>query len=332
QIHPEGPGGHEAADGARQAADELSAMLLRPAERFLNGQPLLIVSDGALQYLPFAALPVPASLAGPERVPLIAGHEVVSLPSASALAVLRHELAGRPKAAKTLAVLADPVFRFTAAPETAAIVPQRGAIGDTRGSDFDPRLLPRLAFSRREAEVIAGLVPQGDLFKALGYDASRAIVTSGKLAGYRLLHFATHGHIDSRRPELSSLVLSLFNERGEPQNGLLRLHDIYALKLQADLVVLSACQTALGQEIRGEGLVGLTRGFMYAGAARVVASLWSVDDRATSVLMERFYRHMISGRLSPAAALRQAQIEMSREPRWQDPYYWAAFSLQGEWR
>lgn len=330
RVHPEQPGGRKAANEARQAADVLSAMLLQPAEKLLNGQPLLIVSDGALQYLPFAALPMPASLGGSKRAPLVTGHQIVSLPSASALAVLRRELAGRPQAPKMLAVLAAPVFRLRATPKAAALAPHRGLIGDTRVSDIDPRRLPRLTFSEREAEVIAGLVPQGEVFK--GYDASRATVTSGKLAGYRMLHFATHGLIDSRRPELSSLVLSLFNERGEPQNGLLRLHDIYNLKLQADLVVLSACQTALGQEIRGEGLVGLTRGFMYAGAARVVASLWSVDDRATSVLMQRFYRHMISGGMSPAAALRQAQSEMSREARWQDPYYWAAFSLQGEWR
>ncbi|HEX5718123.1 MAG TPA: CHAT domain-containing protein, partial [Thermoanaerobaculia bacterium] len=141
-----------------------------------------------------------------------------------------------------------------------------------------------------------------------------------------------HGIIDSRRPELSTIVLSLVDERGQPQNGFLRLHDVYNLELQADLVALSACQTALGQEIRGEGLVGLTRGFMYAGAARVLASLWSVDDRATSVLMKSFYGHMISGGMSPAAALRQAQSEMAHSSRWRSPYYWAGFSLQGEWQ
>ena len=335
RVHPETDDGAKAAAMARQAAGELSEMLLRPAEALFHGQPLLIVKDGALHYLPFAALPVPSSLGEAKRVPMIAQHEIVMLPSASALAVLRRELAGRPAAPKTLAVFADPVFRPQAAvadSETAAISTHRGPILDTREGELDPRRLPRLGFSRREAEAIAVLVPEAQRFKATGFAASRAAVTSGELANYRLVHFATHGLINSHRPELSSLVLSLFNERGEPQNGFLRLHDIYNLKLQADLVVLSACQTALGEEIRGEGLVGLTRGFMYAGAARVVASLWSVDDRATSVLMERFYRHMITGRLSPAAALRQAQIEMSRQARWKDPYYWAAFSLQGEWK
>ncbi|HWM93798.1 MAG TPA: CHAT domain-containing tetratricopeptide repeat protein [Thermoanaerobaculia bacterium] len=339
RVHPgQGPGqglgqepGARAADEARKAADELGSMLLGPVKGLLSGQPLLVVGDGALQYLPFAALPSPASLEGPERIPLIAGHEVVSLPSASALAVLRRELAGRPPAPKTLAVIADPIFQMV--DERVARAARRSAEGTgERVGEIDPRKLPRLRFSEKEAEAIAALVPAAQLFKALGFDATRAVATGGELASYRMVHFATHGLIDSRRPELSSLVLSLVNERGEPQNGFLRLHDVYNLELRADLVVLSACQTALGQEVRGEGLVGLTRGFMYAGAARVLASLWSVDDRATSELMKRFYRQMISSRLSPAAALRQAQIEMSRDPRWRSPYYWAGFSLQGEWR
>ncbi|HEX6864618.1 MAG TPA: CHAT domain-containing protein, partial [Thermoanaerobaculia bacterium] len=329
-VHPQEAGYARAAAEAREAADELSAMLLGPVEELLSDQPLLVVGDGALQYLPFGALPVPTSPAAAGRAPLIARHEVVSLPSASALAVLRRELADRSPAPKTLAVLADPVFRL----EDPRVVSnaRRGDPLDLRASEIDPRKLDRLRFSEKEAEAIAKLVPEPQRFKALGFAATRSVAIGGELASYRMIHFATHGVIDSLQPELSSLVLSLVDERGEPQNGFLRLHDIYNLELRADLVVLSACQTALGQEIRGEGLVGLTRGFMYAGAARVLASLWSVDDRATSVLMERFYRHMVSSGMSPAAALRQAQVEMSRNPDWQSPYYWAGFSLQGEWR
>ena len=138
--------------------------------------------------------------------------------------------------------------------------------------------------------------------------------------------------LDSRRPELSRLVLSLYDQKGKDQDGFLLLNDIYNLDLDADLVVLSACRTALGQEIRGEGLIGLTRGFMYAGAARVLASLWSVEDRATAGLMESFYRGMLRQGLSPAAALRRAQLEIARQPGRKSPYYWAGFSLQGEWR
>jgi CHAT domain-containing protein len=138
--------------------------------------------------------------------------------------------------------------------------------------------------------------------------------------------------LNSRHPELSGIVLSLVDEQGRPQNGFLRLHEIYNLELPADLVVLSACQTGLGKEIKGEGLVGLTRGFMYAGAARVAASLWKVDDAATAELMRRFYFEMLKNGLSPTAAMRRAQIEMAGQKRWRSPYYWAAFTVQGDWR
>jgi CHAT domain-containing protein len=127
-------------------------------------------------------------------------------------------------------------------------------------------------------------------------------------------------------------VLSLVDERGRPVNGFLDLEDVYNLSLSADLVTLSACETALGKEIKGEGLVGLTRGFMYAGAPRVVASLWKVDDVATAELMGRFYKGMLQQGLHPAEALRQAQVQMREQKRWADPYFWGAFTVQGEWR
>jgi CHAT domain-containing protein len=191
---------------------------------------------------------------------------------------------------------------------------------------------PRLPFSRREAESIAALAPAGQSIKALDFRASRETVIKTNLAGYRIIHFATHGLLNNRNPELSGIVLSLVGIDGRPQNGFLRLHEIYNLKMPIDLVVLSACQTALGKEIRGEGLIGLTRGFMYAGAARVVASLWKVDDAATAELMKQFYRGMLVKGLPPAAALRDAQTQIRRQARWRSPYYWAAFVLQGEWK
>ena len=155
---------------------------------------------------------------------------------------------------------------------------------------------------------------------------------SDELSRYRIVHFSTHGLLDSRHPELSGLVLSLVDETGRPQEGFLRLHEIYTLRLNADLVVLSACQTGLGKEVRGEGLIGLVRGFMYAGAPRVIATLWDVSDDATAELMRRFYAGMIGDGMAPAAALRAAQVWMSQHPRWNAPYYWAGFVLQGEWR
>jgi CHAT domain-containing protein len=155
---------------------------------------------------------------------------------------------------------------------------------------------------------------------------------SDELSRYRMVHFSTHGLLDSRHPELSGLVLSLVDEAGRPQEGFLRLHEIYRLRLNADLVVLSACQTGLGKEVRGEGLIGLVRGFMYAGAPRVMASMWEVDDAATTELMKSFYKGVLQEKLTPAAALRAAQIEMLKKSHWQSPYYWGAFVLHGEWR
>lgn len=151
------------------------------------------------------------------------------------------------------------------------------------------------------------------------------------LGDYRIVHFATHGFLNDEHPELSGIVLSLFDRNGQPQEGFLRLHDIYNLELPVDLVVLSACNTGLGKDVKGEGLIGLTRGFMYAGAASVVASLWKVDDEATADLMRYFYGFMLKDGLAPAAALRKAQLTMSQQKRWHSPYYWSGFIIQGQY-
>jgi CHAT domain-containing protein len=164
------------------------------------------------------------------------------------------------------------------------------------------------------------------------FAANRAAATSADLGAYRYVHFATHGFLDSQHPELSGLLLSMYDQQGVPQDGFLRAHEVFNLKLAAELVTLSACQTGLGKEIKGEGLVGLTRGFMYAGAPRVVVSLWSVSDEGTAELMARFYRGMLQEGKRPAAALQAAQIAMLKEPKFAAPFYWAAFTLQGEWR
>ena len=324
------------------AAHALSKMLLAPAAAQLGGKRLVIVADGALQYIPFAMLPDPAA----RNQPLIVGHEVVSLPSASALAIQRTELAGRPLAPKMLAVIADPVFdrtdtRFkTTAAETSGIV-QAASSADTRGlehiaeasGDKTGRLIiRRLPFTRQEADGLLALTPKDSSFRAMDFSASRANVINGDLSQYRYVHFATHGLLDTERPGLSSLVLSTIDADGKPQDGFLRANDIYNMKLPAELVVLSACQTGLGKEVKGEGLIGLTRGFMYAGAKRVVVSLWSVNDKATSDLMTKFYRGMLKESERPAAALRAAQIAMWKQKQWQSPYYWAAFTMQGEWK
>jgi CHAT domain-containing protein/Tfp pilus assembly protein PilF len=314
-------------------AAEISRMLLGPVVSLIgDNKRLLIVAEGSLQRLPFAALPEPVGTAarGTKPLPLIVQHEIVMAPSASVVAVLRQEVADRKKAAKTLAVLADPVF--------SSDDPRTGGLKNTLGEAGRPpvqaasRDFVRLRFSRSEADAISRLAPDGMALKAVDFDASRDNVLGAKMADYRIVHFATHALVNDEQPELSSIVLSLVDRAGRPQNGFLRLYDIYNLRLRSDLVVLSACKTALGKEVNGEGLIGLTRAFLYAGAGRVVASIWEVDDKATAELMKRFYEAMLKHNEEPAAALRTAQVSMWRTRGQDAPYYWAAFTFQGEWR
>jgi CHAT domain-containing protein len=336
-----------APDDYQKIAWAVSRMLLEAVQDQLGNKRLLIAGDGALQIVPFAALPAP----GLETYePLIVRHEIVSVPSASTLAYLRRDVAARHPAPKEVAVFADPVFerdddRFpqtaahTTAPTQTSPAPttQVGsqaasaeslAIETVRGIG-----LQRLGFSRKEAEGILHLAPPPSRFAAMDFAANRSAATSPELGQYRIIHFATHGVVNDAHPELSGLVLSLFDKSGTPQDGFLRLNDLFNLKLNADLVVLSACRTALGREVRGEGLIGLARGFMYAGAPRVVVSLWSVNDQSTAEEMQRFYEGMLGRRhLRPAAALREAQIAMWKQDQWRAPFLWAAFVLQGEWR
>jgi CHAT domain-containing protein len=322
---------------AELALAELGRMVLGPAASLLNKERVVIVADGALGYVPFAALPVASKRGVESYEPLVAGHEVVNLPSASVLNVLRREVSNRQRAPESVAVLADAVFQK----DDPRLRSERGkahASADSKSdlvrsaAEVGVLNFERLPFSRREADAIVSKAGASRTFKALDFTASRETVLNSKLDQYRIIHFATHGLLNSQQPKLSGIVLSLYDEQGRPVDGFLRAHEIYNLKLNAELVVLSACRTALGREIRGEGLVGLTRGFMYAGAPSVVASLWDVRDEATSELMSRFYEGMFKDGKRPAAALRAAQVSMWKEKRWSAPYYWAGFVLQGEWK
>jgi CHAT domain-containing protein/Tfp pilus assembly protein PilF len=336
-----------------KTAANLSRIVLSPVAGLLQGKRLLIVSDGALQYIPFSALPTPDK----PRMPLMLEHEVVNLPSASVVAELRRAALGRKEPLKAVAVIADPVFdssderlrkkigvRISSRTEDQSaklgswskdslsaerLTRSVADIGLSRGGQFH---LTRLLYSRQEAEAIMAVTPSGKGMKVLDFSANRAAATSHGLAQYRIVHFATHGLLDNKHPELSGLVFSMVNRQGKPQDGFLQLADIYNLNLPVELVVLSACETGLGEEVSGEGLIGLTRGFMYAGASRVVASLWNVSDVGTSELMARFYKAMEQDKLRPAAGLRAAQIQMWKQKQWRSPYYWAAFQLQGEWK
>ena len=343
---------------------KLSRQVLGPLAKELANKRLVIVADGSLQYVPFASLtavnPEPAvkkaTASAPARsgragdrsatdpasyVPLVLDHEIVIAPSATALAVQRKNLASRKPASRAVAVIADPVFsttdtRFPSGISTTASQPDVDKASRIleHSTDAEKWLLSirRLIFTREEADGILAAAPRSSNIKILDFDASRAAGIAADLSQYRYVHFATHGYLDTQRPDLSAIVLSMVDRQGKPQDGFLRVHDIYNLNLPAELVVLSACQTGLGKEIKGEGLVGFTQGFMYAGAKRVAVSLWNVNDKATADLMKRFYRAMLREDLKPSAALRAAQIEMWKQKQWRSPYYWAAFTVQGDWQ
>ncbi|MBD2197971.1 MULTISPECIES: CHAT domain-containing tetratricopeptide repeat protein [Calothrix] len=355
------------------AAQELTQLILSPVKDKLGKKRLVIVADGALQYIPFAALAdlnAPQSSTTPKPAtetpkdndcsnrsifrpcysieqqnwnyqPLLANHEIVSLPSASSIAFQRQQLANRQPASKALAILADPVY---------SVDDPRLKATSTKSDKFQSNLeleLERSALERSarslnrngwqrlvntatEAKEILKLIPTESSLEALNFDANYNWATSKALNQFRILHFATHGFVNQDQPALSGIVLSLVNQQGKAISGYLRLADLFNQDYPAELIVLSACETGLGKNINGEGLVGLTRGLMYAGAARVAVSLWQVSDEGTSILMQEFYKQMLQQNKKPAEALRAAQLKLWQEGR--SPYEWAAFTLQGEWR
>jgi len=323
-------------------AAALSTMVLGPAKDKLNSNRLLIVSDGFLRYIPFEALPMPNQASAAGLDPLFLNHEIVGLPSALILKALRNERPGVEKPMKTIAVIADPVFEKedprvigVRAENTSSTQEGDEAYLASAMRDFDGEdgksIISRLPATLLEVQAIRATTPQDEMMVASGFAATKERIAKDELKNYRVVHFATHGLLNNESPELSGIVLSLVDEHGNKQPGFLRLNDIYGMTLSADLVVLSACRTGLGRNIQGEGVVGLTSGFMYAGAKSVIASLWKVDDEATAELMGHFYTALFKDRLTPAAALNEAKRQMWKQPRWRAPFYWAAFTLQGEY-
>ncbi|NES87558.1 MAG: CHAT domain-containing protein, partial [Moorea sp. SIO2B7] len=308
----------------------LSEILLGQIETQLQGKRLLIVANGKLQLLPFVALPFSE---GEEIKPLMADNDIIPLPSATSLAVQREQWQKLDRAPKTVAVIADPVFKAddSRLGENAIQISNSGDLSKEesllRNSCQDFERLPETA---KEAQEILALVSDSQKFSAMGFDANYDTATNTQLKEYQILHFATHGCIQDN-PRLSNLALSFYKPDGQKsENSLLKLQDIYNLDLNAELVVLSACQTGTGEDVKGEGIVGLTSGFMYAGARRVVVSLWSVNDTSTSELMGDYYRQMLEQNTNPIAALHQAQLKMWNTEQWRSPYYWAAFTIQGD--
>jgi CHAT domain-containing protein len=324
-----------------QRAAELSRMLLGQVASRIEGKRLLIACDGALHHIPFDALPEPSGAIGDTQadyVPLVLKHEIVTIPSASVLSALRGAQTAEASPQRLIAVIADPVFDREDSRVHAADDAQGAGQTAEPGSRELPREtgdagggnpLPRLVSSLREAEAIADLTSARERSIFTGFDADLGRVTGGQLAEFRIVHFATHALFDDEHPESSGLVFSRIDERGRRREGFLKVNDIYGLHLNADLVVLSACRTGLGRHINGEGLLGITRGFMYAGSRGVVASLWKVNDEATAELMKQFYGAMLRDGLAPSAALRTAKEAVSKQERWRSPYFWAAFIMQG---
>jgi len=306
---------------AKRSLGQLGDKLLAPLAGKLGGKRLVIVDDDILRFVPFAALPDPDATEGSETEPLVVRHALIHLPSASLAVLLRRETLERQPRPASIAMLADPVFRS----DDSRI--------DGRGKRTpNPLPLDRLPNAAREAEEILNLFPPERRLKALGFDATTDLARSPELRRYRYLHIATHSQVLPFSPELSGIVLSRFDRQGNSRDWLLRSYQIYNLDLPFDLVVLSACRTGVDARMRGESVSGLSRAFMYAGATRVMVSLWDVDDRATAEMMPQLYEALLHGGKTPAEALREAQIRMLRSRSWNAPYYWAGFILQGEWQ
>jgi CHAT domain-containing protein/tetratricopeptide (TPR) repeat protein len=300
----------------RRAAGSLSSALMIPAlTADLHVRRLVIVPDGPLDLVPFEVLPAPPTRA------LIENYEMVESPSVAVALALGRRRAGRTASVpRGLALVGDPVFDA----------------GDVRlgphvSGSREPARFSRLAFSRREAHAIAALGPPSPVAMLLDFDASKELFTSGRLADYGVLNISTHGVAGARDTSQSGLVLSLVDHNGSPRDGMLSVSDVANLHLSADVVVLSACNTASGRRFAGEGSLSLARAFLYAGADRVIAARFQIDDEAAAALLTAFYESMWRhDGLMPSAALRQAQLALRRDPRWRSPFYWASFVLQGE--
>jgi CHAT domain-containing protein len=306
-----------------QATRELAQMVLGPVADQLNKRQIIVAADGALNYIPFQML-LPSST---NSEPLVARHEIINAPSASILGELRKEAARRGVRAKALAIFGNPIFGT----QNEQLQSEQRSI-ELKGDNFDLSTIGRLFYAAREIANLLEVASEAQTFAATDYDATRDKLLSTDLTQYAILHFATHGVLDPKRPEKSFLLLSNVDREGKTLNPFIELQDVYSLQAPVDLVVLSACETGLGKDIRGEGLVGLTRGFMYAGSTSVVASLWKVQDEATAELMKRFYTEMLKNGKTPAEALRSAQDSIRQIPKWSAPHYWAGFTLQGEYR
>ena len=307
---------------------ELSCALLADAVK--AGMPRIdIVPDGALAMLPFAALPEKGCSSTPGE-PLVAGHEIKLIPSLSVFLSQKPE--EDPGAFQgELAIVADPVF--DSADPRATVVTARASKRSLSSAQVDEATaaLPRLLNAGYEASAIKDTVQKAagnkKVFLAQGFDANVDTILSPAMQDYRIWHLATHGVYDETVPEFSGLVFSLVGTDGSPRFGFLKAHDIARLNVRAELVVLSACDSAAGENLSGEGVMGLSYSFLHAGAKQVVSTLWNIDDARSRDLMIAFYKELMRNGGNAAAALRQSQLSVMRQPHSSAPYYWAGFEL-----
>jgi len=305
-------------DRVNESTKRISDTLFADARKYLTGDRLLIVAEGSLNSVPFAALKLD------DGEYLIDRSEIVMLPSAETLLSVRKYARNSAKPAKVL-VLADPIYQST---DTRFALRAPGA---NKTENKFP-MLGRLPATRKEGRSVADLFGANSMV-ITDLDASRANFIGQELSRFAYIHVAAHGVLSDRRPELSGVVLSAFDKKGTPVDALLSLNDIYDLRLSAEMVVLSACESGLGRDVRGEGVIGMNRGFLFAGSRRVVSSLWKIDDVATGALMTELYGNMLgAGKVRPAAALRAAQLALKKQRRFGSPFYWAGLTLTGEWQ
>ncbi|NOR21854.1 MAG: CHAT domain-containing protein [Candidatus Aminicenantes bacterium] len=294
---------------------ELFTMLVLPGldEKI---EKLVFIPDDILHYLPFETL----LSQNDKRRWLIEDYKIAYTPSISSLReIIKHERLSDIKPKKDLLAFGDPFFgsdeEVASARDTSETSPPVGAFN-----------ISRLEYSGQEIERIASLFKKTktDTFKRK--EASEEKLKDLNLEDYKILHFATHCLIDDKKPYRSSIVFSIGNASAEDE--ILQMREAFNLKLRSDLVTLSACQTGLGQFIRGEGIEGLSRAFFYAGASAVLISLWAVHDQATSQFMERYYFHLRSSN-SIMKALQKTKLEMINSDILSHPYYWAGFIITG---
>ena len=324
------PSKSETEQQLNKAIAKLSEIILEPVANQLKSNRLIVVPDGALNFIPFQLLPGMAN----SQTPLVENYEIVNAPSASVVGQLHHEKQQRQRRTKILAAFGDPVFpsnyaQFKGSGAAVASAKERGI--EPQGDSVDPAKIQPLFYSKFELNDLDEIAGSSSLI-ARGFEASRDKFEKTDFSEYSILHIATHAGLLPDSREDYGFYLSTVDRSGQSQPGRITMQDVYSLQVPVDLLVLSACSTGLGKEVSGEGLIGLTRAFMHSGASTVVASLWKVDDEATAELMKNFYANMLQKGMRPAEALRAAQNTLRQNPHWRAPHYWAGFTLQGEFK